>query len=339
MIFYPATLAKGWRSVAIAASTDKARPILTGVYVEQYRTGLRLVATDSYMMLVTWVPSYDAERSFDPEPPMTEAPDATAIVLDPDGRGRGLLAHAQQLAARDEITEMRVDLGVIMVEDEDAPRLAGMEPRWCVIEIPERERVKLEIAEGSTYPNWRSLIIGGPSPVPSQHIALAPNMVERLAKLGKIQAETRLGFTFTGDDKPVLMDLVDSFPFVSGLVMPCLWDVDSNKPAAQNEPADAATVAAEEGVDDVDQDSLDAAWFATLIDQGTELVVRSQLGSTSMLQRKLRIGFAIAGQVMDALEQRGVVGESQGSKARNVLMTVEELEAKNAPPPDDNDNP
>jgi S-DNA-T family DNA segregation ATPase FtsK/SpoIIIE len=95
----------------------------------------------------------------------------------------------------------------------------------------------------------------------------------------------------------------------------------------QAQPDYAEGVTAEES-------ALDASGFVSgddeLLEEALELVVRSQLGSTSMLQRKLKVGFARAGRLMDLLEQRGIVGPSQGSKPRDVLMTVDELESRTA---------
>lgn len=255
-------LGRGWLSVAIAASKDKLNPALSRtVSIERFPEGVRLVATDSYILLHTWVSDVDHPDA--PAPDFDEAPYARAVAIDPHGRGKGFLAHALAMANADEddLVEIDMGLGVVDTEEDDGLTLGGMSARWVILDWPDHERVKLPVYEGE-YVNWRPIVLGFQA-VTTTAMALSRDIIARLAKLAGVNGEKPIVWHFGGEEKMARLHVHESEPFVEGVCMPVRWNFERNRPWAEVEAEEKEAAAGEAPPDpdeDLSDEDIDAAW-------------------------------------------------------------------------------
>lgn len=216
-------LSRAWLSVAVASSTDTNRPALDRtICIETFPHGDRLVATDSTILLASWVPSVDDIDA--PEPGPDESPMSTAIAFDEHGRARGFFAHLLRLATESgaEPIEARVQVGVRDLDPQTGTgTFDGMEGTYVIVEHPDHERLKLAVYEG-VFPAYRKLLHEF-APKRTDAVALNPELVGRLAKVGKFNENRPLRWRFGGADKMALVE-VEGDPHIYGAVMPMRVD-------------------------------------------------------------------------------------------------------------------
>lgn len=340
MLLDARTAARAWLSTALVTGTDKLDPQLyRTTLVEMWLHGIRLTCTDARTVLTVWVPDIGHDPIDHPEPELGETPPTWIIARDPHQRGAGLWKHLAKLPVAESEDPPQVRVTILATDPNGSGGRLPMDDnrRWLKLEHPSHEMVLLEHYDGS-FPAWRPILLSH-APRPATGVELPPDVIAKLGKLADINGPLPIVWEFGGPKRPARI-LFDSGDLrIDGMFLP-VSVAEADAKVIESDGATPLPVVipdVEQPIEEIGQDVVDLGdgiltsdgytSYAELFRRARRMVVESQVGASTMLCRRLGIGFALAVKLADQLTDAGILGPSRGSQARDVLVGPEALDA------------